>query len=335
MYTDVARAGGARDSRQAGARPRAGLRILGSVLALSGLSFVAGCASTPSVPDEPARDPLLVQYDASARAAVAEGRYDRAARFYELALGRARTADLGLEVAKAAYNQGACLLMMQRPAAARVSLQEAASEFERLKRDPSPAWLLEARAARLLGDNPAAAERVDRVMAVSREDDVRLQGWLIKGSMAVEAGQLDAARQALSKARALLRDDPALRAGVASLSGQLALAEQRAADAALHFDKEAAFLQRAARWSDMAAALRRAGEAYQRAEQHGPAAQRFFRAARSFYGQGQLVPALQAMEWSVEAAGRSGDEALARDTGRLLGEIRQAVEAARADVPAE
>jgi tetratricopeptide (TPR) repeat protein len=306
-----------------------------SILLVLALGTV-GC-STPFAPpeEEHYRDPVLVQFDSSARAALADGSYERAARFYELALGRARTADLGLEVAKAAYNRGACLLLLKRPVPARAALQESAAEFARLRRDPSPAWLLEARAARQLGDAEGATERMERVLALGRDDDVRLQAWLIKGGLAADAGQVEAARQALTEARRLLRDDPALRAGVAALSGQIALAEQRPADAGLQFDKEAAFLQRAARWFDMAEALRRSGEAYQKAEQPGVAAVRFYRSARSLYGQGQLVPALQAMERAVDAAGRAGDNALAADAGRLLEEIRHAVGVAQAVPPVE
>lgn len=292
---------------------------------------LAGCA-TPHAPppEEQYRDPVLVQLDGSARAAFADGNFERAARFYELALNRARTADYGLEVAKAAYNRGACLVLLKRPEPARAALQEAATEFARLRRDPAPAWLLEARAARMMGDLTTTVERVDRVLAMGRDQDVRLQAWLIKGGLAAEAGQVDEAKKAMQEARKLLRDDPALRAGVAALGGQIALAENRPGEAGLQFDKEAAFLQRATRWADMADALRRSGAAYQQAAQDGAAAQRFYRAARSWYGQGQLVPALQAMELAVDAAGRAGDDVLNADAGRLLEEIRQAVGVAKA-----
>ena len=297
------------------------------VLALAG----SGCATAPVPPPEDSyRDPVLVQYDSSARAALADQNYERAARFYEQALIRARTADLGIEVAKAAYNRGASLILLKRPAPARAALQEASAEFARLRRDPSPAWLLEARAARMMGETAVTAELVERVLAEGRDNDVRLQAWLLKGSLAAEAGRAEDARKALAEARRLLHDDPALRAGVAALTGQLNLIDKRPADAGLQFDKEAAFMQRAARWPDMADALRRAGDAYRQAEQPGPAAARYYRSARSLYGQGQWVPALQAMELAVDAAAKAGDDVLAADARRLLEEIRQAVGVAKA-----
>ena len=297
------------------------------VLALAG----SGCATAPVPPPEDSyRDPVLVQYDGSARAALADQNYERAARFYEQALIRARTADLGFEVAKAAYNRGACLILLKRPAPARAALQEASAEFARLRRDPSPAWLLEARAARMMGEAAVTAELVERVLAEGRDGDVRLQAWLLKGSLAAEAGRAEDARKALAEARRLLHNDPALRAGVAALTGQLNLIDKRPADAGLQFDKEAAFMQRAARWPDMADALRRAGDAYRQAEQPGPAAARYYRSARSLYGQGQWVPALQALELAVDAAAKAGDDVLAADARRLLEEIRQAVGVAKA-----
>lgn len=309
--------------------------VLSWSLAVALLGLV-GCATPVAPPPEQQyQDPVLVQLDASARAAFADGNYDRAARFYELALTRARAADLSSEVAKAAYNRGACLLLLKRPEQARTSLREASAEWARQRVDPSAAWLLEARAARQLGDAAAATALVERVLGEGRDDAVRLQAWLIKGDVAVEAGQMEQARKALGDARRLLTPDPGLRAGVAGLAGRIALASQKPADAGLQFDKEAAFYQRASRLADMADALNRAGLAYAQADKPADAALRFFRSARSLYGQGQWVPALQTVERAVAAAGTAGDEALAADIGRLVEDIRQAVGLAQAVVPVE
>lgn len=304
--------------------------VVGGLVMLALAGFV-GCTSAPVPPDEaPFQDPMLVQQDGAARAAFADGNYERAARFYELTLTRARATDNGSEVAKAAYNRGACLLLLKQAEPARASLREASAEFERLGLDPSPAWLLEARAARLAGEREAVTSLVARVLAEGRSESVRLQAWLLRGTLAAEAGDSIAARAALKEARRRLTDDSDLRAGVASLAGLVALSEQKPAEAALSFDKEAAFLQRAARWHDMAEALRRAGEAYAQAGQPRDAALRFFRAARSLAGQGNWVPALQSVERALATAQAAGDEALVADTSRLLEEIRQAVGVARA-----
>ena len=312
------------------------MRGVAGGLVLLVLTGLCGCASAPVPPDEaPFQDPMLVQQDGAARAAFADGNYERAARFYELALTRARATDNGSEVAKAAYNRGACLLLLKQAEPALGCLREASAEFARLGLDPSPAWLLEARAARLAGDTVAVTSLVERVLSQGRHDSIRLQAWLIRGTLAAEAGQSEAARVALKEARRRLTDDPALRAGVAGLAGLVALSEEKTADAALSFDKESAFLQRAARWPDMAESLRRAGEAYARAGQPRDAALRFFRAARSLAGQGSWVPALQAAERALTTAHAAGDESLTADTTRLVEEIRQTVGMAQAAQPVE
>jgi tetratricopeptide (TPR) repeat protein len=311
--------------------PRILARSVAGLLALAGLAGIGGCASAPVPPEEaPFQDPMLVQQDGAARAAFADGNYERAARFYELALTRARATDHGSEVAKAAYNRGACLLLLKQAEPARACLREASFEFNRLGQDASPAWLLEARAARLAGDTAAVTSLVEQLLSQGRNDSIRLQAWLIRGTLAAEAGQSEAARLALKEARRRLTDDPALRAGVAGLAGLVALSEQKPADAALSFDKESAFLQRAARWNDMAESLRRAGEAHAQAGQPRDAALRFYRAARSLAGQGSWVPALQSVERALASAQAAGDEALLADSSRLLEEIRQAVGVARA-----
>lgn len=307
-----------------------------ALLVVVGLVGLSGCTSAPVPPDEaPFQDPMLVKQDAAARAAFADGNYERAARYYELALTRARITDNGAEVAKAAYNRGTCLLLLKQADPALECLREASAEFARSGLDPSPAWLLEARAARQKGDIPAVTSLVERVLSQGRNESVRLQAWLIRGTLAAEAGQPAAARVALKEARRRLTDDPALRAGVAGLAGLVALAEKKPADAALSFDKETAFLQQAARWSDMAESLRRAGEAYEQAGQSRDAALRFFRSARSLAGQGRWVPALQAAERALTFAHAVEDEALAADTARLVEEIRHAVGVARAAEPVE
>ena len=307
-----------------------------AVLLMLVFLLAGGCATTnPPAPDEQYRDPVLVQLDSSARAAFAEGNYARAARFYELALGRARTADFGAEIAKAAYNRGACLILLKQPEPARAVLREAGGEFARQHEDASSAWLLEARAELMMSNRVAATLLVDRVLSSGEDRDVQLQAWLLKGEMALQESQTDLARLALGKARALLHKEPALQAGVSSLAGKVALADGKPVDAALNFDKQAVFLQRAARWADMAYALQQAGEAYGQAFQADAATLRFYRAARSYYAQGMLVPALQAVELAVQSSSKTTDEVLAADTGRLLEEIKRQVGVAQTAVGAE
>ena len=301
-----------------------------TALLLISILFASGCSTAkPTIQAEPVRDPLLAQYDSSARAAFADGNYERAERFYELSLKRARVMDAGPEIAKSAYNQGACLLVLKRPELARNLLREAASELERQKRDPSSAWLLEAQAERALKNMEAATMLTDRVLGQGHSDENQLQAWLLKGELAIQKSQQDIAAVALKKARHLLKDDPVLRAGVSSLAGKLAMADGKPMDAAINFDKQAVLLQQAARWSDMADALFQAGLAYSAASQHELATLRFYRAARSQFAQCLLVESLRSVERAAQSAGRTTNEGLATDIARLLEEINQAVTVGR------
>lgn len=293
------------------------------LLAVAIACAAAGCATpTPPVPDEALRDPVLVQYDSSARAAYADGNFARAERFYDLARARAASMDLGPEVAKAAYNRGACLLVLGRPADARPLLQEAAAEWKRNRVDPAPAYLLDAQAARRAGDTNDAARLVALVVSGNTSRGIQSQGWIVHGQLACDAGDAAEAKKALSRARRLLEDEPALRAGVVSLAGRIALIEGRPDDAALEFDKESALLRLAKRYPDMAEALDRAGGAYATAGKPEDAADRHLRAARSWHGQGRYVEALESVGRAVPQAEQSGNEGLAQESARLFGVIR-------------
>lgn len=309
-------------------RQRTGRRIR-LLLAALAASAAAGCASPPAPPPDRMPDPVLVQLTSSAQAAFAVGAYDRAARFYELARARARAMDDGVEVGKQAYNFAACLLLAGRPADARPALAEAAGEFGRWRMDSGPVLLLEARAARMLGLTNEADGAISRIVEMNTPKAVQSQAWLLHGQIACDAGDLKEAGKALSRARHLLDDAPALRAGVAALEGRIALLENRPADAALLFDKEASFMQRAGRYGEMADALGRAGQAYEQAGDPDAAALRYHRSARSLFGRGDNLVALQATERAVAAAAQAGNEALAAEIAALFSEIRASIEVAR------
>ncbi len=297
------------------------------VLVLAACLMAVGCASTPPAmpPEELFRDPALVQLDSMARKALAGGEAARAARLYGLVLQRARVMDMSEEVAKAAYNQGACLLIDGRPEEARSALREAASEWDRQGEDAAPAWVLEAKAAHMLGDKAGARQLIDRVVEANTAQGGQAQAWILYGQWGCEERDAAEAGKALARARQLMGDDPSLRAGVASLEGQLALVEGRAAEAVRGFDLEASWLRHAERFDAMAVALQRGGAACAQAGDARGAAQRYFRAARSFYGQRALVPALRAVELAVEQAARAEDDALGASVAGLLEEIKRDV----------
>jgi len=139
----------------------------------------------------------------------------------------------------------------------------------------------------------------------------------------VDAADAAEAAKALSRARALLTDEPALRAGVAALAGRIALLNNEGGDAGLEFDKEAEFMRRAGRFRDMATALERAGAAYARGGDAESAGFRYYRAARSWLGQGDTVRALRAVEQALALPGAEQDAAWAPELAALFAEIKR------------
>lgn len=288
--------------------------------ALLAIALSAGCASTPA--SAPPPDATLAQYISSAQSAFHLGSFDRAARFYERALQRARAMDDGIEVGKQAYNLAAAELLADRPTNALPYLVEAEGAFTAQRRDRGPVVLLRARALRAMGQADAARAELEKLVEMKTSGAVHCQAWLAYGQLASDAADPEEAAKALSRARSYLTEDPALRAGAAALAGQIALLNGNGDDAGLEFDKEAEFMRRAKRYRDMAAALERAGAAYAKSGDPKAAGDRFYRAARSWQGLGAPVNALQTMQHALAAIGSENEPAWGPEMAALFQEIR-------------
>jgi hypothetical protein len=99
----------------------------------------------------------------------------------------------------------------------------------------------------------------------------------------------------------------AIGADLAKLEGTIARLEKQPDTAARSFDAEAKLLRRAHRYRDMGYALGRAAEAYLASGQAALAADRYFRAARSFAGNGDDAAAKSFLASSLAAAETAGD----------------------------
>lgn len=290
------------------------------ILAVIGAVALAGCASPPKM--APAPDAELAQAISSAQKAFSLASYDRAARFYELALQRARAIDDSAEIGKQAYNLAASLLLSNRAADALPYLTEAEAVFARARTDLGPVVLLRARVLRALGEADAAQLDVQKAVEFPTSREVQCQAWLLYGQLSCDATNVAEATKGLSRARSFLTDDPALRAGVAGLAGRISLLNGDAGNAGLEFDKEAEFMRRAARYRDMATSLQRAGEAYAQAGDVAAAGLRFYRAARSWQGLGETVNALKAMERALAIIGSEDEPAWGPEMSALFSEIK-------------
>lgn len=283
--------------------------------------LLAGCRSAPKIAERP--DPTLAQFISSAQTAFAQNSFDRAARFYLLALQRARAIEDMAEIGKQAYNLAAALHLNNRSAEALPYLAEAEAAFARRRLDAGPVLLLRARALRAVGNPDEALATIRRVVELNTPRDVQAQAWLLFGHLALDADTPADCEKALVRARALASNDPALRAGIAGLSARLSLRAGNPAGAGALFDDEAEAMRRAARFRDMAASLQRAGDAYAQAGDTAAAGDRYHRAARSLFGQGDTVSALRTIEKAIALAEATPDAEWGAAVAALFEEIKR------------
>ncbi len=283
---------------------------------------LCGCASAPQTA-KPV-DPAINTISSAAHKAFARGQIEAAARQFARALEHARAADSATDIYDQAYNLAACFLLVDQPVMARRLLAESRSEAARLNRDATEALLLDAKAARRLGQSSVALALADQA-AAANDPAVKLQALIIKALLQSDAGKLQPTE--LSAIRLLARDvsDAALHAEVENLVGISAQRGRSFGEAAAAFDREAVGWQQAGRFREMAQALARAGGAWQSDGRSADAADRLFRAGRSLAAQGDTVGALKQIEPALTAAKLAGQTALATRVVALFEELKQQV----------
>lgn len=298
-------------------------RTLSVLLLTAALLAGAGCASPrPARP----RDPDLENYAATARQAFRQGAFDRAENLYRRALARARAADDPLEIGNNAYNVAACLLAQGRPGAARPFLREARAELEHAGETTAEVLLLDAEAARAIGQPEEARSLLAEARAQVRERDraLALQVALLEARLACDRGDPAAAERLLNSMEKTLKreTDPLLRARWAAVRARIAGLEGQPAVAAESLDEEAnGYRAAGGRARELAEALRRAGEAWREAGHLPEAADRFYRAARSLFAQGNSLEALKCLEPAVACAREAQAADLFRQIEALFQEI--------------
>ena len=117
--------------------------------------------------------------------------------------------------------------------------------------------------------------------------------------------------------------DPSIRANLAGLAGRVHTMAKDHEQAARDFDTEAKLLRQAGRYADMVQALTKAGEAHLAANGKAAAAERFFRAARSTFAQGNTSNGLQLADRAIAAATAAGDPELLERIRAIKAEIER------------
>ncbi|HOW97560.1 MAG TPA: tetratricopeptide repeat protein [Kiritimatiellia bacterium] len=297
--------------------------------------LAAGCSSPP----KPARpsDPDLDRYASSAQISFKHGDYAQAEKLYRRALDRARAADDALEIGNNAYNLAVCLVALGRNTEARPLLHEARGALEELRKNTAEVLLLDASAARNLGILDAASALLLEARAqMSRDKDRALwiQSALVEAQVACDRNDAPGALRLLDAVSQDLKqlDDPLLKGRNAGLLARVAWMTGQPATAAAWLDKEAGWYRKAGRPpQEISAVLRRAGEAWGQAGQNRESADRYYRAARSLFGQGRANEALKCIGPALTAAEKAADRGLMARIAALFDEIRREMTAEAAD----
>ena len=298
------------------------------VFYLCGLVFflvLTNCA-TPTPRQKIDSDAEFAATMSAGRVAFDQGLIEQAATLYQQALRRARIMDNPAAIGDAAYNLAACRIRLGQLENARSLLAEAKIEVWSSQGDITDIQLVEAKVARLQGHPEEALMLADQVLTSPGSyptDNKRLQVFLLRGHIACDKDDATLALRELQKAQSIshLVSNPALQADISALAGRIHLIKNEPVLAAREFDSETRLLRKAKRYAEMARALQNSAEAYLSVGNYSLAADRFFRAARSTFAQGQNSVAMKLGHLALSAANRADDQSAITRVRGLLDEI--------------
>lgn len=287
--------------------------------------LLSDCAA-PTPNKEITADTEFARMMSAGRVAFDRGLNEQAATLYQQALRRARAMDSAAAIGDAAYNLAACRIQLGQLEKARTLLAEAKAEIISIQGNIADIQLVEAKVARLQGNPDEALSLAEQVLShpgSNPTDGQRLQVYLLRGHIACDRGDASRAQQELQMAErfAAGKSDLTLPAGLSGLAGRIHLIKKQPVLAAKQFDREAFLLRQAEQYAPMARALQSSAEAYLSAGNYSQAADRFFRAARSVFAQGQIAAALNLAQRALSAADTAGDQTAMARVRALLDEI--------------
>jgi len=304
-----------------------------SIVLLVVAGLFSGCATSSPNKVEPENldtDPMIVELSTTARKAFEAGEIPGAVVMYRRALERARAMDNSREIGRNSYNLAATLITLEEWDEAVTLLKESERETIRAGDDAGPVILLAANIDRLRNQLSDAEAAIDRLEKLPISDDIRGQAYVLRAHIACDRKQADRADAFLDRARGFLRkkQDDGLAGEISRVSGRIAMLKEEWMDAALAFDREAAWMQRSVRLPEMAVALEQAGQNYLKAGDRVAATDRFYRSARSLMAQKNYLGALQVIEQTTQSLEEEGQSDAETDAAiaSLFNEIRQSVE---------
>lgn len=277
------------------------------------LILCAACAGPAPQPVEPAGDRLVVQVSSAARLAYERGDYSQAQTLYRRALTRAQAINASDLAADAAFNLAMTEIGLQQYVVADELLLQAEYDAARASTGTLDIRLLRAKVAYLRSRLPEAVVLANEVIASKAPRHLQLQAQILRGQIFCDTGDLPSAKSELQSIAGLVAAakpelTPSIRADVEKLKGTIAHLEGNMEVAARFFDDESELLRAARRYRDMGIANARAADAYLAAGRPALAADRFFLAARSLKGLGDIDAAKAFAQSGVAAAAKAGDD---------------------------
>jgi hypothetical protein len=246
---------------------------------------------------------------------------------YRRALTRAQAINAADLAADAAYNLAMSEIGLHHYEAADQLLRQAEYDAARASlSETTEIRLLRAKVAYLLERLPETIALANEVIAFKNPPRLRLQAMILRGQVFCDTGDLPSAKSELQSIAKLIASantqrTPSMSADLAKFEGTIARLEGKMDVAARSFDAEAELLRTAHRHRDMGHALARAAEAYLSAGRPALAADRFFLAARSLNGLGEIGEAKALAEASLSAAATAADDDTRARAQSLLEEI--------------
>jgi tetratricopeptide (TPR) repeat protein len=289
-------------------------KIFLSLIPLISLILMAGCASPAPEPDLP-DDPALARLTQAGWRAFEQNRIDAAIGIYEQALERSYVLDDPLEIGNAAYNLAVALMNLGEFERAHELLREADLELTRADQPLADVLLVKATLAYWQQQPEQALAHLEDLATDPRSRPApfhHAQAALVRGKIAADQENLPTAARALENAKRFAPADPGSEflARMDELNGRINLLQNRPLAAAEAFDREAEKWRTIRHFTDMVQALVRAAEAWNLAQNHGRSADRYFRAARSSFAQGQEQEALEYATLAATRAEQAGDQLL-------------------------
>jgi tetratricopeptide (TPR) repeat protein len=274
-------------------------------IALSGLVlgfiFASGCTSRQEPVVLKSSDAQMGRLAQRARTLFDMQRPTQAAPLYETALDRARALDDDAAIARLAYNLGACRLESG-------DAPGAAGAFEEAIHAARAAGLPEEESQLLLGYSLLQQGKTDQTLILCSkvieatedraEPNMRMRFQLLRAEAYLRSDRIDLAEEDLQDTVQLLtsQSPPAIQAQANQIEGAILSRRGHPSESARVFLREVKFWGLTNRPIDVTAALIRAADEQQRAEEISAEAESRYRAARALLGLERYAEALAQLD---------------------------------------